>query len=71
MGFLEYVRELAASRRGDGSLYAPLADNAVQVMTVHKSKGLEFPVVYVPNLARGRFPGRGGVEAPLPRAVCE
>lgn len=28
----------------------------VQVMTVHKSKGLEFPVVFLPFLQSGRFP---------------
>ena len=59
-GFLEYVRELAASNKGDGALYAPSVNDAVHVMTVHKSKGLEFPVVYVPHLAKGQFPVRGG-----------
>ncbi len=58
-GFLEYVRELAASNKGDGALYVPSVRDAVQVMTVHKSKGLEFPVVYVPHLAKGQFPVRG------------
>lgn len=29
---------------------------AVTVMTVHAAKGLEFPVVFVPGLAEGRFP---------------
>jgi DNA helicase-2/ATP-dependent DNA helicase PcrA len=33
----------------------PDAD-AVSVMTVHKAKGLEFPVVYLPGLVSGRFP---------------
>ncbi len=33
----------------------PDAD-AVAVMTVHKAKGLEFPVVYLPGLVAGRFP---------------
>ena len=33
----------------------PDAD-AVAVMTVHKAKGLEFPVVYLPGLVTGRFP---------------
>ena len=33
----------------------PDAD-AVAVMTVHKAKGLEFPVVYLPGLVSGRFP---------------
>lgn len=30
--------------------------NAVQIMTVHKSKGLEFPVVIIASLAEGSFP---------------
>ena len=29
---------------------------AVSVMTVHKAKGLEFPVVVIPGLVAGRFP---------------
>jgi DNA helicase-2/ATP-dependent DNA helicase PcrA len=33
--------------------------DAVAVMTVHKAKGLEFPVVFVPGLAADRFPARG------------
>lgn len=66
-GFIEYVREAAASKKGEGVLYAPPTENAVQVMTVHKSKGLEFPVVYVPHLAKGHFPVRGGgTEVRLP-----
>ena len=36
----------------------PDAD-AVAVLTVHKAKGLEFPVVYLPGLVAGRFPGIG------------
>ena len=38
----------------------PDAD-AVAVLTVHKAKGLEFPVVYLPGMVAGRFPlvGRG------------
>ena len=36
----------------------PDAD-AVAVMTVHKAKGLEFPVVYLPGLVTGRFPATG------------
>jgi DNA helicase-2/ATP-dependent DNA helicase PcrA len=30
--------------------------DAVQVMTVHQAKGMEFPVVFIPNLISNRFP---------------
>ena len=40
----------------------PEAD-AVAVMTVHKAKGLEFPVVYLPGLVAGRFPAAERREA--------
>ncbi len=39
----------------------------VQIMTVHRSKGLEFEIVYLFDLTRGNFPARdrgGGLELP-------
>ena len=36
----------------------PDAD-AVAVLTVHKAKGLEFPVVFLPGMVAGRFPSNG------------
>lgn len=33
-----------------------LMDNAVTVMSIHKSKGLEFPIVVVPEVTSGVFP---------------
>src|SRR5438034_2519609 len=35
------------------------AGDAIQVMTIHQSKGLEFNVVFVPALVEGRLPQSG------------
>lgn len=42
--FLEYY----ASKKGQLSIVSPQGVDAVQIMTIHKSKGLEFPVVIFP-----------------------
>ncbi len=53
--FLAFLRAAATHERGlDAS--TPSGSNAVQLMTVHKSKGLEWDVVAVPNLTRKVFP---------------
>ena len=56
--FLNYLRFLMACgqekslRVSDGGEQA----DGVRLMTVHQSKGLEFPVVYLPNMIKGQFP---------------
>lgn len=44
------------------SAEADLEEDAVSVLTIHKSKGLEFPVVFLVGLIADRFPGRGRKE---------
>ena len=53
--FLSYVRD---SDRYDASVEAelPLTKEAVTVMSMHKSKGLEYAVVALPGLCKGTFP---------------
>ena len=44
------------------------SNNAVNILTVHSSKGLEFPVVFVVNLVTQRFPSRDRKEQiPVPK----
>ncbi|MGI8546813.1 MAG: UvrD-helicase domain-containing protein [Gemmatimonadaceae bacterium] len=68
--FLRFVRRLAML--GNDTQLRQLPDwasdvDAVRLLTVHASKGLEFPVVFVPTLAAGKFPAnRQGNACPPP-----
>jgi DNA helicase-2/ATP-dependent DNA helicase PcrA len=52
MEYLEYFDEAG----GDICLEEEIADDAVQLMTVHAAKGLEFPHVFILRLSRNDFP---------------
>jgi DNA helicase-2/ATP-dependent DNA helicase PcrA len=48
------------------------ATDAIQVMTIHQAKGLEFDVVFVPSLVEGRLPQSGrSPRFELPATVLE
>ena len=62
-GVLRFLEEWAAEEYKYHSFQDKnTLEDAVQLMTVHKSKGLEFHTVFIPNLQKGEFPGsnRGG-----------
>jgi CRISPR/Cas system-associated exonuclease Cas4 (RecB family) len=73
IGFLDFLRVVAALRQENGIGSAELTlEDGVRVMTVHASKGLEFPVVYLPGLADRRFPmQRQWDPAPMPPPLRE
>jgi len=51
---------------------AELEEDAVNVLTVHKAKGLEFPVVFMVSLIADRFPGRQQREKiPVPGEILK
>jgi len=65
--FLEYHNSLLEA--GDeGALYQPSdTPESVNILTIHKSKGLEFKYVFMVNMVEDRFPARrkgGGLSVP-------
>lgn len=67
--FLQNVADTGYDTSTDDVLRRP---DAVTVATVHKVKGLEFPVVFVVDAEQGRFPGRNSsYDGWLPAAVIQ
>jgi DNA helicase-2/ATP-dependent DNA helicase PcrA len=56
LGLLAYLDAAAVVENGLAPAQPVVAQNRVQVLTVHAAKGLEWQVVAVPHLAGGLFP---------------
>jgi len=57
-GFLRHHAEKAYPEGWQDNAF--VSPDAVRVMTVHQSKGLQWPVVFIPQLVKNRFPAKGG-----------
>lgn len=55
-GFLEYGAENSYPEGWQENEHA--SPDAVQIMTIHQAKGMQWPVVFVPALLKNRFPAR-------------
>jgi len=72
--FLAHLRRLSSAGASPRGTLPPEAEalDAVRLLTAHAAKGLEFPVVFVPNLGAGQFPARGRHDGiPEPPGLCE
>ncbi|MFN8605973.1 MAG: ATP-dependent DNA helicase [Vulcanimicrobiota bacterium] len=56
--FVRHLDLLIESGDSPGVVESDTLDDAVQVLTIHRSKGLEFPVVFLVGLNEERFPNK-------------
>ncbi|MDQ6790463.1 MAG: ATP-dependent helicase [Candidatus Dormibacteraeota bacterium] len=66
-GFVDYLELVLLSGVGVEEAELEEAQDAIQVMTIHQAKGLEFDSVFVPALVEGRLPQasrKEGLEVP-------
>ena len=57
--FVEYQEKLLEAGEDPPVAEADVDTDAVSVLTVHRAKGLEFPVIFLVALTADRFPNRG------------
>ncbi|MDB4925935.1 ATP-dependent DNA helicase [Mucilaginibacter sp.] len=57
--FLKFIEYSASDHYPEGWLNNPFkTPNAVQIMTIHQAKGLEFPAVFIPGLNKNYMPAK-------------
>ena len=65
MGLADFIAQsdklILDESRYEQAAVAGESENVVRLMTIHKAKGLEFPVVFIPDLNAGRRAGRGAL----------
>ncbi|TWE09387.1 ATP-dependent helicase [Rudaeicoccus suwonensis] len=59
-GFLDWLTTAEREERGLDRPYLESEPRAVQVLTVHAAKGLEWDIVAVPGMVEGNFPSHSG-----------
>lgn len=70
--FARHLRLLQQVGDNPATAEADLEEDAVQVLTVHKAKGLEFSLVFMVSLIGDRFPGRLRRETiPFPDGILQ
>lgn len=69
VAYLDFV--MSAGESPQASEIDWTAENAVNIITVHSAKGLEFPVVFLVNLVSERFPTRERADQiPIPEELA-
>lgn len=61
--FIEHLNLIIEAGDNPPTHQADKYDDAINIMTIHAAKGLEFDTVFMPYLVHGRFPSRGRPEA--------
>ena len=71
-GFVQYVDLLIDAGDDPPAAEFETDADAVHILTIHKAKGLEFPVVFMVGLVSDRFPSRArGDPIPLPDTLMK